>query len=493
MTDSNSCLSFLKVLVTADFRRKGIFAASLLFSFLGSLSASDARPNIVWIMLEDWGPEMSCYGTKGISTPICDKLADEGVRYTNAFCTSPVCSTSRSAMITGFHQNYIGAHQHRLSNDEKKSLPYGIRTMPALLRQAGYYTALMQSGKTDCNFSGNLGFSGKDWDERTNGQPFYAQITLQGTHRKWQRDAENPIDINDIELPPYYADTEFNRRDWANGLEQMQICDREIGAILKRLENEGIADNTLVFLIGDNGRCHIRGKQFLYDPGIQVPLIARWPGKIKPGQVNEDMVQTIDITATILDAAGVTPPRELHGKNLWSDEVRDRDFIFAARGRMGSTHDAMRAIRSQRYKLIHNLMPERAWCQYSGYKEDSYPMLAEMNVLNLQGKLNEDQQKFFAPSKPEFELFDIVEDPYELNNLADDPKHASIKDELLAELYAWRSSINDKGISDEFRFGGLPATYPTRSLEGWQDRLKAWKPWVFREPGSETKHPFSEH
>jgi N-sulfoglucosamine sulfohydrolase len=256
------------------------------------------------------------------------------------------------------------------------------------------------------------------------------------------------------------------------------------------LDSEGLTDNTIVFLVGDNGRCHIRGKQFLYEPGLEVPLIVRWPGNLSPGQVREDMTQMIDVTATILDAAGVKPAHPLHGKNLFSEEVRNRKYIFAARGRMGSTHDAMRTVRSNQYKLIHNLMPERAWLQYSGYKEDSYPMLAEMNVLYLEGKLNEDQAKFFAPTKPEFELYDILSDPHELNNLNDDPKFASLKDELLVELYAWRASIEDRGVSYEFRFGGLSSKYPTRTLEGWQKRLDAWKPWVFRGPSEVVKHPF---
>jgi N-sulfoglucosamine sulfohydrolase len=359
--------------------------------------------------------------------------------------------------------------------------------MPLLLKEAGYFTVMMNSQKTDCNFSGDLGYVGKkDWSERKDGQPFFAQITLQGTHRRWKRDPIDPIDASEIELPPYYA-------DWANGLEQMQLCDREIGIIVDRLEEEGIADNTIVFVIGDNGSCHFRGKQFLYDPGLIVPLIVRWPGTVEPGIVKDDMVQTIDITATILDAAGVTSPHPLHGKNLLSADVENRKYIFAARGRMGATHDAMRTIRSKRYKLIHNLMPERPWLQYSGYKEDNYPMLAEMNVLFMEGKLNEDQAKMFALTKPEFELFDIQKDAFELHNLADDPHYAAIKDEMLSELYAWRTSIEDKGISDEFRFGGLSSAFPTRSLEGWTERFEAWKPWVFREPTSKVKHPFAGH
>ncbi|SHF83737.1 Arylsulfatase A [Arenibacter palladensis] len=470
-----------------------VLSTILLIFYLGSSHAQivvEKRPNIVWIMLEDWGLDLGCYGTKGIETPVTDQLASEGIRYTNAFCTSPVCSTSRSAMITGFHQNYIGAEQHRTAKEDKKPLPYGIKPMPLLLKEAGYHTSLMIYNKTDANFSDDLGFMGKDWKEREKGQPFFAQITLGGTHRQWNRDPKNPIDPAKVELPPYYVDTPFARRDWANGLEQMQICDREIGDILKRLEKEGLSENTLVFLIGDNGRCHIRGKQFLYDPGLQVPLIIKWPGKVAPNQVNEDMVQTIDITATILEVAGAKPKHPLQGKNLFEEASKNREYIFAARDRMGGTHDAMRTIRSKKYKLIHNLMPERAWLQYSGYKEDMYPMLAEMNVMFMEDKLNKDQAKFFAPNKPEFELYDIEKDPYELNNLASDLHYGDIKDKLLAELYNWREQINDKGVSQDFREGGLSSKYPTRTLDEWKVRYETWKPWVFREPKSKEKHPF---
>ncbi|AWW33065.1 sulfatase [Echinicola strongylocentroti] len=448
------------------------------------------RPNIVWIMLEDWSTDLGCYGTEGIQTPFTDTLASQGARYTNAFCTSPVCSTSRSAMITGFHQNYIGAQQHRTAEKDKEVLPHGIKPLPLLLKEAGYYTALMKSAKTDANFKGDLGFMGDDWKDRKKGQPFFAQITLTGTHREWKRDPLNPIATEEVVLPPYYADTPFARRDWANGLEQMQLCDREIGEILSRLEDEGLVENTLVILIGDNGRCHIRGKQFLYDPGIQVPLIMRWPGVVGTGQVSDDLVQSIDVTASILDVAGARPKTQLQGRSLFSDALSPRQYIYAARDRMGSTHDAMRTIRSKEYKLIHNLMPERAWLQYSGYKEDNYPMLAEMSVMYLEGKLNEDQAKFFAPTKPEFELYHISKDPYELQNLAYDKAYGAIKDQLLGELYAWRKSIQDQGVSQEFRMGGLPSTYPTRTLEEWQKRYEQWKPYVFRSTENDEPHPF---
>ncbi len=447
----------------------------------------DKRPNIVWILIEDWGPDLSCYGTKGIHTPNVDKLASEGIRYTNAFTTSPVCSTSRSAMMTGFHQNYIGAGQHR---SKAKPLPYGIKAIPHLLEDAGYYTCLM-SKKTDCNFTTDKKlFMGKDWKERKKGQPFYAQMTLTGTHRSWDRDPERPIDLKNVEIPPYYPDTEFVRRDWANGLEQMQIVDRGVGKFLQRLDDEGLRDNTLVFFIADHGRCHIRGKQFLYEGGLRVPLIVRWPGKVPPKQVSDDRVMSIDISATILKAAGVKPDHELHGKDLFGSVVKQRKYIFAARDKMDKTHDSMRMIRSNEFKLIHNLMPERAYCQYNAYKERSYPVLALMNVMHMKGQLNEAQARFMAEKKPEFELYDMRKDPHEINNLADRPKHAEVKKVLFEKLNEWREFIKDEGASEEFREGGNNTQYPTATLEVWEKRLEKWKPWVFRSSKMRGNHPF---
>jgi N-sulfoglucosamine sulfohydrolase len=498
---------------------------TLLFTlcFAPILSADD-RPNILWILIEDWSPDLSCYGTKGIDTPHVDKLASQGIRYEKAFTTSPVCSTSRSAMMTGFHQNYIGANQHRENN--KRPLPYGIKPIPHLFAEAGYYTALLSS-KTDCNFipdGKSALFQGSDWKGRKEGQPFFARMTFGGTHRAWNRDPIRPIDGKDVELPPYYPDTKFVRRDWANGLEQMQLVDREVGALLKRLDDEGLADNTIVFFIGDHGRCHIRGKQFLYDGGIRIPMIMRWPGKVEPGQVSNEMVMSIDICATILEAAGIKAPVPLHGKSLLSQEVKERKYIFAARDKMDETHDSMRTIRSKDHKLILNLMPERAWCQYNNYKEGAYPVLAEMNVLNLQGKLTPRQAAFFAPSKPEIELFDLRVDPFEVNNVADDPKYAGVKTELLAELEDWRRNvIQDKGVSDDFRAkdvfpatlpegfatvdewvtansdkinfnkSGWPAWYPTRSLAEWEKARAKWEPYVFRQPKEKVARPEISH
>jgi arylsulfatase A-like enzyme len=453
--------------------------ASGLFAADASLQDPDGkwhgeRPNILWILIEDWSTDLSCYGTPLVHTPNIDKLAADGLRLERAYTTSPVCSTSRSAMMTGFHQNYIGAHQHRTSG--KQPLPYGIKPIPHLLEEAGYYTATMIGAKTDCNFTTSRKlFMGKSWRERKEGQPFYVQATFGGTHRSFVRDPERPIDADKVKLPPYYPDLPLVRRDWANGLETVQVVDRQVGTLLQQLEDEGLADSTIVFFIGDHGRCHIRGKQFLYEGGVHIPLIVRWPRHIKPDSVSNELVSTLDICQTIVKLAGAKPAHALHGRYLFGEELPARQYVHFNRDKMDNTHDAMRAVRGDRYKLIHNLMPERAYCQLNEYKERQYPILALMNVLNMQGKLNPVQARFMAADKPAFELYDLDHDPHEINNLADDPKHAATKAELLAEINRWRKEVKDVGVTEEFRGGGWTSEYPTKSLKEWQGILNEWE------------------
>jgi N-sulfoglucosamine sulfohydrolase len=459
----------------------------------GAAAAPDAsKPNIVWIMAEDIGPQLSCYGAPAVKTPVLDALAAQGARYNYAFCTAPVCSTARSAMITGMYQNTISANQHRTANADKKPLPDGVRTIVGLLRDAGYYTILGGgkriggANKTDLNFTYPKTdfFDTTDFNSRPKDKPFYLQTTFPNTHRAWGRDKVRPIDPKDVVVPPYYPDTPLVRRDIADGLEEVQKMDRLVGHLLDVLTEEGVADNTLLFFIGDNGLCQVRGKQFLYDAGTHVPLIVRWPGKVKPGTVSDDLVSTIDISAAVLAAAGVKLPDDLQGRDFLDPAVPKRDYVFAARDKMDDTHDAMRSIRNRKYSHILNLMPERAYCQLNEYKEKQYPLLALLNVMNMKGQLNAAQKPFMADHKPAEELYDLTKDPYEVHNVADDPAYADVKKRLRAELEAWRKSVNDQGVSDAFRKGGWPATYPTHSLAEWEARLAEWEKKLLHGPGA---------
>jgi uncharacterized sulfatase len=245
--------------------------------------------------------------------------------------------------------------------------------------------------------------------------------------------------------------------------------------------------------MGDHGGCMPRGKQFLYDGGLHVPLIVRWPGKVALGQVVGHLVTSLDVSRSVLAAAGVDPGYALPGENLFADGgIKARKYIFAARDKMDATHDSMRAIRSLEFKLIHNLMPERAYLQFSAYKEAQYPPLAMMNLLNLKGELTPEQAAFMAPTKPEFELFDLRADPYELKNLADDPAYAKTKAELLEQLTQWRASMGDESPTEEFRKGGHSPVYPTRSLEDWERTVEIWKPYVSRSPDAKIPNPFGQ-
>ncbi|GAJ02266.1 unnamed protein product, partial [marine sediment metagenome] len=272
---------------------------------------TNRKPNILWILSEDICPDLSCYGTPAVQTPNLDKLAGEGVRFTSAFTTSPVCSTSRSAMITGMYQTTIGVHHHRSHRNDGYTLPKPVRLITDYFRQARYFTANVKtaapgvkgSGKTDFNFKFSNAFDGSDWNQRQADQPFFAQLSISMTHRggHWKTVREkldNPVDPAKVKLPPYYPDHPVARDDWATYLNSIQVMDGYVGKILQRLDDEGLSDNTVVIFIGDHGRCHVRGKQWLYDGGIHIPLIVRWPGRLKAGQVCDHLVSSIDISAT---------------------------------------------------------------------------------------------------------------------------------------------------------------------------------------------------
>jgi len=416
------------------------------------------KPNILWILSEDISPELSCYGTEAVQSPNLDKLARQGVRYTNAFTTAPVCSASRSAMITGMYQTTVGIHHHRSHRNDGYTLPEPVRLITEYFREAGYYTANVKnaapgvrgSGKTDFNFKFKNAFDGSDWGRRKPGQPFFAQLSISVTHRggHWRRLSEqlsNPVDPARVKLPPYYPDHPIARQDWATYLDSIQVMDGYIGKILKRLDDEGLTENTMVIFIGDHGRCHVRGKQWLYDGGIHIPLIVRWPGKLEAGKVCDDLVSAIDISATVLKVAGIKPPKYMEGRVFLGHGAKKRDHIIAARDRCDETVDRIRCVRTKRYKYIRNFMPERPYTQINRYKERSYPMLPLMKQLHAEGKLTPTQALFMAPRKSVEELYDIRNDPYEIRNLVDSQEHLKPLKNMRKILDKWIKDTGDKG------------------------------------------------
>ncbi len=400
------------------------------------------RPNILWIISEDTCPDLGCYGNATVHTPNLDKLASQGTLFTRAYATAPVCSPSRSAFMTGMYQTTIGAHQHRTFYE--KPLPEPVQVITEYFRQKGYFVSNGQGtdpespGKKDWNFDiENPAFDGTDWRQREESQPFFSQFNFRLTHRKFERDPDQPIDADKVDVPPYYPDHPITRRDWANYLESLQVLDRQIGELLQRLEDDGLAEDTIVFYFGDHGRPHVRGKQWLYEGGIHVPLIVRWPGRVKAGKVDDQLVSLIDLAPTSMKIAGIKPPGHLHGKDFLGRWTRKRSEIYAARDRCDGTEDRIRCVRDNRYKLIKNYYPERPYTQFNGYKKYRYPVLTLLQIMHENGELTPAQEHFMADARPEFELYDLENDPYEIDNKVDDPDYQDVKNKLQAKLEKW--------------------------------------------------------
>ena len=401
-------------------------------------------PNVVWIIPDDMSANFSCYGETAVKTPNVDKLAAQGVRFTRAYVTAPVCSTCRSAFITGMYQTSIGAHHHRSGRGaEKIHLPAHIKLIPKLFQEAGYHTSITgwpgrkgRLGKTDYNFEWDKAvYDGADWSGRKKGQPFFAQIQTQGGKLRgkdtsgWEKVSKaaekefgSRTPNSAVKLPPYYPNHPDIVRDWAAYLDSVRMTDAMVGEVIARLEKEGVLDDTLVLFMTDHGISHARGKQFMYDEGLHVPLVVRGPG-IKAGSVRSDVVEHIDIAALSLAAAGISIPEYMQARDILAKNYKPREAVFAARDRCDETVDHMRSARTKDFKYIRNFLPQRPYLQPCAYK-DAKSILIALREWQEAGKLNETQKLLFRETRPPEELYDINADPYEINNLAGNPKYA---------------------------------------------------------------------
>ncbi|MEI6713131.1 MAG: sulfatase [Verrucomicrobiota bacterium] len=439
---------------------------TLTFSFLltatVSVFAAD-KPNILWLIAEDMGPALSCYGNRDITTPNIDRLASEGVRYTRAYTTAPVCSASRSAFMTGMYQTTIGAQNHRSHRGDGFTLPDGVKLIPHWLQQAGYFstnlTALPESlgfkgtGKTDWNFeSADLGFQPARWEELKSKGPFLAQINFHETHRAYI--GEHQVDPQKVTIPPYYPDHPVTRKDWASYLDDVLSLDKKVGLILKELETSGLADDTIVLFMADHGESHVRGKQFVYEEGLHIPLIIRWPKnfpapkQITAGKVDDQLIEAIDLAPTMLRVAGLSKPAKMQGHNfLGEDAEAPRAFAFGARDRCDETVFRLRSVRDERYRYIHNFTPERPFLQANAYKERSYPVWNLLKELHAEGKLTPAQEVLCQPNMPEEELYDLSTDPHQIHNLVNskEPEAQVALVKLRKALDQWIEETNDQG------------------------------------------------
>jgi len=437
------------------------------------------RPNILWIFIEDQDPRYSCYGEPLVETPHVDALAEQGVLFERAYAPCPVCSPSRSAIITGSYQIRNGTHVQRSSRfpGEEIHLPEGQKTVPELFRDAGYFT--YNRGKDDYNFAydratlysagnaenDNLGKmkgvqAGKgDWSECPPDMPFFAQIQTNGGKNGYTLEQvkgvleklgeSNPalVDPADVTVPPQYPDIPEMRERIANQLNTMLVSDIEVRNLMARLKEDGHWGNTIIFLISDHGALFPRAKQMCYEEGLHIPLIVAAPGMdhlqdiIPPGTRRKEQTALLDVSATSLTLAGIPVPDYMDSVDLFGEGSR-RSHIFAARDRCEWTVDRVRSVIGERYHYIKNFMTDRPLAQPSF--RDGWPEIVRAKEMYKRGELTPAQALPYGP-RPAEELYDLQEDPHELVNLADDSGHQEILQELRQLVEEWIEDTDDKG------------------------------------------------
>ena len=365
--------------------------------------ARDPRPNILWISFEDTNPFYGCYGDRVARTPNVDRLAAGGCRWPHAFSTAGVCAPARSAVITGMYPTSIGTHHMRTSHTNEvapelptpysAAVPHYVKCFTEYLRAAGYYCT--NNVKTDYQFDPPR----TAWDELSNEahwrgrphqeQPFFAVFNPTRTHESgmWpEKTPEVTFDPDAIELPPYFPDTPRVREAMARMYTNIEHNDGVMGQLLDQLEEDGLADNTIVFHWSDHGPLP-RGKRWPYDSGIHIPMIARWPGGLEPGSVSERLVSTVDLGPTVLSLAGVTIPGHMQGQAFLGDqEAPPRRYVYASRDRHDEAYDMVRAVRDRRYKYMRHFRPDLPYLLWIPYR-NAHPILQEMWRLHVEGRL----------------------------------------------------------------------------------------------------------
>lgn len=450
------------------------------------------RPNVLWLIAEDLGPDLSCYGEPEVYTPRIDSIADAGMRFTRAFTVAPVCSTSRSAFMTGMYACSINAQNHRSHHkgdpDGPNFLPDGVEPLPIWLQKAGYFTANVRTlddsdpnswyrgtGKDDWNFSchGKAWQSG-DWNDLKSHQPFYAQVNFSETHRgpDWdhaKQHIDHPADPSRVVIPPYLPDHPVTRADWAQYLDCAMALDKKVGFVLDLLKRDHLDKNTVVIFIGDHGRAMVRAKQWLYDPGLHIPLLILWPSdfpappQYHAGTVSNQPIESIDLAATTLWMAGVAKPAKMQGRVFMGPHADPpRRYTFGTRDRCDETVFHIRSVRDERFRYIRNDDWQKPFLLLNRYKETEYPVITLLRYLDEHGELTGPPKALLAAHRPKEELYDHRHDPDEVHNVADDPAYHDDLVRLRRVLDRWIDAVHDDGQTPE------PPTIPAY----WDAQMK---------------------
>lgn len=420
-------------------------------SLAGAAGTSKKRPNILWISCEDISPNLGCYGDKNAITPVLDKLAADGTRYTNAFTPAGVCAPCRSSIITGVHASSLGTLDMRC----KALLPEQIKCFPEYLRKAGYYCT--NNSKQDYQL---VKTPEETWDESSNsahwrngpkGKPFFAIFNLQITHESKLKSldknrhkkniskltADQRQDPEKMVVPPFLPQTKTAKRIWANYLELITEMDHQAGDILKQLRQDGLEEETIVIFWSDHGVGLPRAKRWVYDSGIHVPLIVRIPEKYrvgeqgKPGTVSDDLVNLIDLGPTVLNLAGLPTPEYMQAQPFLGSKLpAPREYVHASRGRIDERYDMVRSIRDKRYHYIRNYHSYKPYHMFIKYNEEG-EMIKELRRVHAEGKLSREAEQFMGDTRYPEELYDTKTDPHEVNNLIDSEKLSKVRKRLV--------------------------------------------------------------
>lgn len=415
------------------------------------------KVNILWLFGEDISPWMPAYGDSTVKTPNLDFLAETGVLFKNCYSISPVCSPTRSSIITGVMPTTIGVHNHRTARNQEviQKLPEHIQVLPQIFKKHGYHT--FNEGKDDLNWHYDWDdywtgphkenkFYGKEghgsWKDRKPSQAFFGVVELFGG--KNRNKVKNPVDPKTIKVPPYYPDIPSIREEIANHYNQIVLTDNEVGAMLDSMKKSNIYENTIIIFLSDNGYKTMRDKQFLYDGGVHMPLIISAPGNpslLNQKGIREDMVSLLDLTATSLALAGIEIPDYMESKDIFAKNFK-REYVVSVRDRCDFTIDRIRSVRSKDFKYIRNFMTDRPLLQpqYRD-KRKSYKTLVEVYKKGTPAFSDD----WMGEERPAEELYDMKNDPHEINNLATDPAYANQVKKMSTFLNQWIAETDDKG------------------------------------------------
>ena len=414
------------------------------------------KPNILWISCEDTGPQLGCYGDEYSRTPNLDAFAKKSQRFLNCWSNAPVCAPARTTIITGMFPPSFNA-QHMRS---EVSLPDFAKTLPEQLHEAGYYCS--NNSKEDYNFRKRQGMwddssQKAHWRNRPKNKPFFSVFNIQVTHesqiRKRPYQPTHPTDS--VPIPPYHPDTPEVRIDWAQYYDRITEMDSQFQKILDQLEDDGLTASTVVFFFGDHGSGMPRSKRWLYESGLRVPMLVHIPTKFhstlgasyQADSVTKRLVSFLDLTPTVLHLAGANRPSYLHGESFFVDDSQAHSTLVGFRDRMDERIDCSRAIRDHRYLYIRNFFPFRPQGVYLAYMFQT-PTTKDWYRAYTEGRLDKSQSKFWETKDVE-ELYDLSEDPHQVNNLADKPSHQVQQKKLASSLKHWMLEHEDTGCVPE--------------------------------------------